>query len=421
MKLFTRYNRINVASTVVIFLLACIAFSFLLRYVIINGVDEDLRIEKNEVISYISKYNTLPPVVEVHDQYTTYLPVKALPVLNHRHSIYTRYAHDAEDGDDELVRSIVFGVAANNNNYLVTVSKSLEGTDDLIQSIIAITIATIILILTATYFINRFVLRKLWQPFYQSLDELKNFKLSDADSIVFADTKIDEFNLLNTTLSGVINKAQQDYQVLKEFTENASHEMQTPLAVINSKLDVIIQSETLTEPQSTAAEGAYDAIKKLKRLNQSLLLLAKIENRQFADTADINLAEAIQNKLAQFAEQWHELHLKVHTHLASTIINSNPQLMDVLLNNLLSNAAKHNRNKGFINISLLSNELKISNSGQASALDEPSIFSRFYKSSVTEGHGLGLPIVKQICEASGYTCRYHFEAPDVHSFIIGWQ
>ncbi len=422
MKLFTKYNRINVASTVIIFLLASIAFSFLLRYVIISGIDEDLRIEKNEVLSYISKYNALPPVVEVHDQYTTYQLIKTLPKHSPKHNIYTRHTRDEKDGDEETVRSIVFFVTVIGNNYLVTVSKSLEGTDNLIQSIIIITIVTIILILTTSYFINRFVLRKLWKPFYQSLDGLNNFTLSDAGSITFADTNIDEFGLLNTTLSGVINKAQQDYYILKEFTENASHEMQTPLAVINSKLDVIIQSESLTAQQSAAAEGAYDAIKKLKRLNQSLLLLAKIENQQFADTTDINLCEAIQNKLTQFAEQWQESKLTVHTHLAKTIIRSNPQLIDILLNNLLGNAARHNTGKGFINISLQARELEISNSGETAALDEQYVFSRFYKGTNSkEGNGLGLSIVKQICEASGYTCRYRFTEPDVHSFIIGWQ
>ena len=72
MKLFAKYNRINVLSTIIIFLLGSIAFAFLLRYVIIRQIDEDLNIEKNEIITYARNFHHLPAIIEVHDQYTTY-------------------------------------------------------------------------------------------------------------------------------------------------------------------------------------------------------------------------------------------------------------------------------------------------------------------------------------------------------------
>src|SRR5579875_231946 len=122
MKLFTTYSRINLLSTVIIFLLASVAFSFLLRYVIINGIDEDLRIEKNEVLSYISSYHSLPPVVEVHDQQTHYQQVKDLPQGNHH--IYTKQNHHRRGEDDDWERTIAFGATVNGNHYLITVSKS---------------------------------------------------------------------------------------------------------------------------------------------------------------------------------------------------------------------------------------------------------------------------------------------------------
>ena len=182
MKLFTRYNRINVLSTVVIFIFASAAFSFLLRYVVLSQIDEDLIIEKNEVLTYVNKYGALPSIVEVHDQYTTYAKTDKRSLLPDH--IYTRKIKDRQD--DDLIRTIAFSTEIGNQFYAIQVSKSLEATDNLIQSIILITIVTILLILAATFFINRLVLRRLWQPFYTTLQTVQQFKLSNNNAVVFS-------------------------------------------------------------------------------------------------------------------------------------------------------------------------------------------------------------------------------------------
>ena len=418
MKLFTKYNRINLLTTVGIFLLASLAFSFLLRYVVTNQVDEDLRIEKNEILTYISKNNQLPPTIDVHDQYTTYR--KTERGVHHKNGFYTTKRKGGKE-DDELVRTIMFPVRAGNETYVVTVSKSLEGTDDLIQSISIITVSTIVLILLTTLLINRILLRRLWQPFYDTLATIQNFRLTGKNNISFRDSKIDEFQLLNTTLHGVINKAQQDYLVLKEFTENASHEMQTPLAILRSKLDLLIQNEDLTEAQSRTLQGSYEAIRGMKKLNESLLLLAKIDNQQFSDTTVMPLHSILEDKKTQFLEQWQNGGFEVKIHTVEAYITGNQYLVDILLNNLLSNATKHNISGGSIEIHLTQNTIAIINTGVPNALEKNSIFNRFYKGNTGAGkHGLGLSIVKQICEVSGYTCNYQFESPNLHSFLILW-
>ncbi len=420
MKLFTKYNRINLLSTVVIFLLASIAFSFLIRYIVISRIDDDLKIERNEILSYAGKYGVLPSIIEVHDQYTTYQLVNRLPAQKSK--IVTKKMYDPSDKETELERVIIFGATVNRKQYLVTVSKSLEDTDDLIQSIILITVVTIVLILTTSFFINRLVLQKLWQPFYTTLQNIETFQLANTESIILADSHIDEFKLLNATLAQTISKAKQDYLALKEFTENAAHEMQTPLAVIRSKLDLLIQNEDLTEQQSQTLQGAFEAITSFKKLNQSLLLLAKIENRQFAEKTTLDMADLIRQKQSQFCEQWNAKHIVVETKTTTCYINANAQLIDILLNNLLSNATKHNYANGFIRIGLQSSQLRITNSGKATELNERIIFNRFYKGDAVAGsHGLGLSIVKQICDVSGYAYHYHFDLPDTHSFIIGWH
>ncbi len=420
MKLFAKYNRINVLSTIIIFLLGSIAFTFLLRYVIISQIDEDLNIEKNEVITYVHNFHHLPAIIEVHDQYTTYKAVATPKQTNGR--IHTRKNYDAEEKEQELVRTIEFYVNTNGEWYLVSVSKSLEGTDNLIRTIIFITLTLILLILVATFIINRIVLRRLWQPFYNTLHTVQQFKLSNTQTLGFTNSNIEEFELLNTTLSNAIRKAQQDYQILKEFTENASHELQTPLAVIHSKLDILIQNEQLSEHESGAIQGAYQAVQNLSRLNQSLLLLTKIENRQFEESKCIQLDKVLEDKIAQFDELWQSRNISFKTALTTATVHINPTLLDILLNNLLSNATQHNVMNGFIELNLQQHNLQISNTGEPSSLDEKQIYNRFYKGNNTTGkHGLGLSIIKQICEVSGYSCQYQFQSANIHSFIISWS
>ena len=182
MKLLTRYNRINLFSTVAIFLLASAAFALLLRFLVINQVDEDLRIEQNEITSYIQKYNKLPEVIKVRDQQTEYIQLKKTPE-NFDDYFQTSKSYNHHYDEEELLRQLNFNVNVGGKWYHAKVSKSLEGTDDLIQSVVIITVITILLILVATFVINRIVLFRLWQPFYSSLNAVSNFKLGKKRSL----------------------------------------------------------------------------------------------------------------------------------------------------------------------------------------------------------------------------------------------
>lgn len=418
MRLFAKYNRVNVISTVIIFLIGCAAFSVLLRYVIISQIDEDLKIEKNEIETYVHHFNHLPNIIEVHDQYTTYKPINA-PGKNDN-KIFTHTVYVSTGNHSELQRTIAFDINTASTWYFVTVSKSLAGTDALIKTILAITISLILLILVVSFLINRIVLKKLWRPFYSSLQTVQKFELNSKQSINFNKTNIDEFTDLNSILSDSLNKAQQDYQSLKEFTENASHELQTPLAVIQSKLDILIQNEKLSEAESQSIQSAYHALQNLSKLNQSLLLLAKIENKQFSEQTTVDVKQLLENKINQFSDLWKGRNIKLQQDIHDRKITGNFYLTEILINNLLSNATKHNINNGCIKL-LLNNELVISNTGAAHSLDQKQLFKRFYtQNNSTVSHGLGLSIVEQICNVSGFTCTYNFETPNIHTFKIGW-
>lgn len=416
MKLFTRYSRINLITTVAIFLLASMSYYFLLKYVLVNQVDKDLEIEEDEIQTYVQKNSRLPENVEVEDQPITYEPVKE-PGKRNFDNIKLPHKHRSKH---HHFRRLQFYIQVQQQWYEVNVGKSLEGTDAIIRSVILITLLTIILILTVTLLFNRLILRRLWQPFYHTLAQVKHFELGNT-ALQLPQESTDEFQLLNTTLQQALGKAERDYQLLKQFTENASHETQTPLAIIRSKLDLLIQDEQLSSGQSQHLQGAYQAIQRLSHLNQSLLLLTRIENGQFYDKDTISITGKVQDKLEQFKELWESKQLQITTSLPEVLIHMNNELADLLLNNLFSNVTRYCTEKGSVTITLTAAQLSISNTGAHTPLPENKLFSRFFKQGVSgESNGLGLSIIQQICTVSGFTPGYHYHE-GIHTFTIRFQ
>lgn len=215
-------------------------------------------------------------------------------------------------------------------------------------------------------------------------------------------------------------KMQQDYRSLKEFTENASHEMQTPLALINARVEQLIQSEQLTKTQTNWIESIYQASRRMSRLNQGLLLLAKIENGQFDDVQHVDLTAELIQRLADMEE------VLLHKQIVVKIIPGDafkvqlpPSLADSLLTNLVSNAIRHNRQKGYIQVRSSGNQLSLSNTGPALTSDPTTLFDRFKKEAGShDSFGLGLAIVKQICDTYQLDLSYHY-LQGVHTLYVG--
>src|SRR5438045_6069516 len=194
MKLFAKYNRINLLATIIIFLLSSTTFYVAIKYILVGQVDDDLTIEEREIKTYIKEHDTLPEPIPVKDQKITYSQTDEL--LKKR-KFNTVHAFDPQDEERNSYRVLQFGVNANGKNYKATVAKSLEGTDELINSILLITSTTILVILIVSLTINRVLLKRLWKPFYQSLHAIKDFKLEKKQVLNFPSSTIDEFTFMN--------------------------------------------------------------------------------------------------------------------------------------------------------------------------------------------------------------------------------
>ncbi len=319
-----------------------------------------------------------------------------------------------------LQRELSFYVQVKSQGYNVVITRNLEGSNSLLRMIIRATIVTILILLTASLLVNRLVFRRLWRPFYDTLQSLNYFHLGRNNRVQLPITSIDEFNFMNANIEKLKVRLDNEYTSLKEFTENASHEMQTPLSIIRSKIDLTIQDQGLSEKQTITLGSAYAAVKKLSSLNKSLLLIAKIENNQFEANEILDIRKKLNDKIRQFQELWNT-EIKIGSILEEASLTGNADLMDILLNNMFSNASKHNIPGGKINIELRPCYLSISNTGKSQALDSTRLFKRFYReASNGEHNGLGLSIVKQICELSNIQPAYHYKN-GLHTFIFIWQ
>jgi hypothetical protein len=212
MKLLQRYNRINLLSTIGIFLLAGIAFYFALHYTLLKQMDEDLGIEQREIRNFVLLNDSLPHPVDVKDQLISFEKTS-----DHRDGKEYKTIKVPDDNDE--YRELTFSIIAGGQWYRVRVSKSLEATENIARAVFLITFCTILLILFVTLIINRTILKKLWQPFYHSLNILQQFKVGNRQLLKFPSTDIDEFDFMNTTLERSTAKALQDYDALKIFTE----------------------------------------------------------------------------------------------------------------------------------------------------------------------------------------------------------
>jgi signal transduction histidine kinase len=413
MKLSERYNRVNLIATVVIMLITGAIYYLAISIILTDQKDKSLEVEEQEVFDYVKLNHRLPQVFESKDQQISF--TSAEPNSVKREFINTEYYREANE--PESGRGLISSVTVGGRYYKIRIVESKVETEDLIQIIFGITIGVILLLLLVLLVTNRLILSRLWQPFYNIMGELKQFKVTDNRDIAPLNTPIDEFNELHSEVTAMAERVKRDYKDLKTFIENASHELLTPIAVINSKLDTLIQTENFSPQQSKLLGDLYGAVARLSRLNQSLLLLVKIENKLLNDQQTINLKELIEELLYQLEDIFSDKLITVSATFEDKEITASRYLIDILLNNLVINAVRHNHEGGEIVITLTADSLSVKNTGQPTSLNNEVIFKRFHKSSTSEGSGLGLTISKQICESLDYQLVYSYKEP-YHGFVV---
>ncbi|PTS92279.1 sensor histidine kinase [Pedobacter sp. HMWF019] len=369
-----------------------------------------LQLTETELNQSIALWNKIQPGTNLK---------KATETAAHLDSTYTVLRQNlyVEHTDINRFRALVRLVHVNNEPYYLTVETNVEETEETVAAVAVITLLFFLILVVGFLFLSRRLSVRLWKPFRSTLSKLKTFNLDHQTAITFEKSDTLEFEELNIALDKLLEHTISVYKTQKEFTENASHELQTPLAIIKNKLDVLLQKEKVTDRQYQIIEEINQALTRITRMNKNLLLLAKIENHQFDDNETINISQLTQQCVEQFKEHSDNKNITVQTEIAPNVIEGNKILIEILLNNLWLNAIRHNSPSGKIYISLSKSELIISNSGNTE-LNPSAIFNRFAKTSnKSVGSGLGLSIIQQICNRHQWTIRYQFTG-NSHSFSI---
>lgn len=258
---------------------------------------------------------------------------------------------------------------------------------------------------------NLLISRRILSPFHKTLKVIEQFSLKKDRDINLPATRTKEFQQLNYFLEKMTRKARADYRALKQFTENASHELQTPLAIIRGKLELLLESP-LNDQQGNQILAALNSIERLSKINHSLILLSKLENQEFSALEPVDMSQHVHNILDDFSELIEMKSISLTTEVAEDVrVLLHPSLVDILITNLLSNAIRHNVQNGIIHIKLTSENLVIENTGPAPEVAADRMFDRFRHTSRNQDSiGLGLAIVKQICDVSELTVSYRYES-----------
>jgi signal transduction histidine kinase len=377
------------------------------------------------------------------------VPIPADSMPKDASSYYTRgLAWNPEFQTNEYKLLVTSYYAIHGQHYRVTTYSFIPSFYQLLPGVVDsfkwILLLLLVLVVVSAGLISKYILA----PFKRTVRAIQSFDLKQKETLRLPGTRTSEFRELNEFLRKMTEKAREDYQSLKEFTENASHELQTPTAIIRGKLDLLMESDIRDEQAILIAE-MQNALERLSRIHSSLTLLTKLENKEYQAKEPVCISNLARETLASFDELIQMKSLKLDAHIEKAVyIPLHLSLADLLLTNLISNAIRHNAapgsgaehpgagaangaagaelnggagSAGFIRVDLSKEGLVIVNTGREPSIPTQELFERFKKGNTgSDSIGIGLAIVRQICELSQFDILYRYTG-GLHVLAVSFQ
>lgn len=416
MNLLNAINKRYLIISTSILISGGVVFFFILQYILDEQLNEQLFEEKAKLEEAFATSSKPPD--------SLYFPGLKVTEVNSimNETLIDTVIFSEEEQELEPYRILLFSIKYDGRFYQVQTSKTLYEKSDLIITIFWLMISIMVLQFCFFWLASKYFNRRLFAPFLSTLSVMDNYSPGKTNKVELAPAGIKEFEKLNRTFENMHKRLLVEFRELKDFTENASHELQTPLSILQNNIDMLIQGKNMEASQIFMLDEMSNSVIRLSKMNKQLLILTKIENNQFSDIVPVFVNDCVALKAAVMKDFFDHRQLRLEINQISRVnISMNPVLADILLNNLFSNAIKYATPGSDIIISLESKTLEIKNAGQTKALDTNKIYSRFYKpDGDKESTGLGLAIVKQICDLYNFTINYQY-VNTIHIFTIDFN
>ncbi len=369
-------------------------------------IDEELHFSK---LLWIRHLNNLPVNTDILQLNNPFIQIAKIDYFISQDRFSDTLLLEPSEKEPVPYRNLTVFIKRNNQYFKLSFQRSVVEQSDVFNNLFGLMCVVFGGLLLLFLLLNLYINKRLWKPFNKTLEKITSLNMQQLQQMHFDKVSIKEFNALNQSLNAMTNKMQADYLSMKTFTQNASHEIQTPLAIIQSKLELLLQDNLLTAPQTIAIVSAFEATQRLSKLNQALLLITKIENNQFTADENISIKSIIEKYQSFFAEILAQKNIQCVLTIAEDLqLFIHPLLADMLISNLFSNAMRYNLANGKILIKLTSDSCTITNTSILPAIEPAQLFHRFVKKDTNSGNGLGLAIVKEICDANKLTIQYQF-------------
>lgn len=417
------YRIISRLSIALFVLLA--AWAALFYYIIVDEIndetDDALEDYSEQIITRALAGESLPSadngtnntyyIREVAAEYAARVP----------HMVYLDqevYLDSKKETEPARVLCTIFRDAADRYFELTVMIPTIEK-EDLLETILSWIIILYIILLLAIIAVNAWIIYRSFRPLYAILDWLDTFTVGREIPPLDNDTKVTEFRRLNEAMLRNARRNNEMYEEQQQFIGNASHEMQTPVAICKNRMEILLNDPSLTEQQLGEIVKTRQTLDHISKLNRTLLLLTKIENRQFPESTEIDMNRLIKKLADDYSEVYAGRNIYVHIgEEAQLKVVMNETLASVLASNLLKNAWVHSPRGAEVGIRLTARGISVCNTAEGGPLDPQQVFKRFSHSSQNAGSlGLGLALVESICKLYGMEARYDY-SDSMHHFSI---
>lgn len=418
-KLIRKYLFISI---LIVLCIGCISHFLIFRFFIHYSSDQMLKDQQARIENFVAQNDTLPlaPTLILKPARIEDREIDVSELLSKE--IYKDTVMYSEvTGTFTPYRQLYFTVSYRDKHHLINLNQPTVISNDLFYAIASSLLILMILFILFTYVIEYLLKRNIWRPLNYNLQKLHEYDLKANTILELKNPNIKEFDEINDVIMRMVEKINEDYENSRLFTEDASHEMQTPLSIIKSKVDLLTQNTSLMQDHenATAMLVISRAVSRLSKLNKSLLLITKIKNNQYREKENIQLDKLINLYLADLEELFEVKKLQIETDIQSCTLYMNASLAEILVSNLMSNAVRHNVMNGRINIVLNQLQLMITNTCNEQQKTTVNLFNRMsFHNKEKDSVGLGLNIVKSICDKNNFTVSYTYTEDYIFSISL---